>query len=758
MPKRTDLETILIIGSGPIVIGQACEFDYSGTQACRVLRAEGYRVVLVNSNPATIMTDPEFADATYVEPLDLATLTRIIERERPDAVLPTLGGQTALNLAIELHDAGVLEQFDVELIGASVVAIRTAENRHEFKAAMEEIGLVVPRSGFAYTLEDALAIADQVGYPLIVRPSFILGGGGTGMATNADEMRRVAEHGLATSPVSEILVEQSVAGWKEFELEVMRDHADNVVVVCSIENFDAMGVHTGDSITVAPAQTLTDVEYQRMRDAAFVCIRRIGVDTGGSNIQFALESRERRHGHHRDESARLAQQRAREQGHRLSHRQDRGAARGGIPARRDRERHHRRDARVVRAHHRLRRHEGAALGVREAPGRVAGARHHDAVGRRSDGDRAHVPRVAAEGDAFVGDGPRRPQRRPWPSASTTRTATTSSCGWSRRPPPSGRSCSKPRLRRGVPIERLHDATGIDPWFLDHILELCETRAWLEARGVDDLGRSDWRRVKRLGFSDAQLAYFWGVPEEHVFATRKAAGVDVTYKTVDTCAAEFAARTPYHYGTYEDEDEVESVDRPAVVILGSGPEPHRAGRRVRLLLRARRVRLVRRRLRDRHAQLQPRDGVHRLRHQRPPLLRAAHARGRARGVPPPAGALDRARRAGGRDRRPRWADAAEAGAHPRSGRHSRPRHQPRLDRPRRRPRALPAAVRGPRHRAAAGRHRGHARSGARGGRAPRLPVLVRPSYVLGGRAMQIVFDVDGLDEAMAAMATEGIARS
>src|SRR3954451_6183321 len=288
MPKRTDLETILIIGSGPIVIGQACEFDYSGTQACRVLRDEGFRVVLVNSNPATMMTDPEFADATYVEPLDLESLTRIIEREQPDALLPTLGGQTALNLAIELHEAGVLERYGVELIGASVEAIRTAENRHEFKAAMEEIGLEVPRSGFAYDLDDAVTIAEEVGFPLIVRPSFILGGGGTGMAHDMDEFRRVAAHGLATSPVSEILIEQSVAGWKEYELEVMRDHADNVVVVCSIENFDAMGLHTGDSITVAPAQTLTDVEYQRMRDAAFACIRRIGVDTGGSNIQFAV--------------------------------------------------------------------------------------------------------------------------------------------------------------------------------------------------------------------------------------------------------------------------------------------------------------------------------------------------------------------------------------------------------------------------------------------------------------------------------------
>ena len=288
MPRRDDFETILIIGSGPIVIGQACEFDYSGTQACRVLRDEGYRVVLVNSNPATIMTDPEFADATYVEPLDVQSLTRIIERERPDALLPTLGGQTALNLSIELFEAGVLQEYGVELVGASVDAIRTAENRHEFKAAMQEIGLTVPASGFAYTLDEAMEVAEQVGYPLIVRPSFILGGGGTGFAADTEEMRAVAAHGLATSPVSEILIEQSIAGWKEYELEVMRDHADNVVIVCSIENVDPMGVHTGDSITVAPAMTLSDREYQTMRDAAIRIIREIGVEAGGCNIQFAL--------------------------------------------------------------------------------------------------------------------------------------------------------------------------------------------------------------------------------------------------------------------------------------------------------------------------------------------------------------------------------------------------------------------------------------------------------------------------------------
>src|SRR5437870_3292053 len=289
MPRRDDLETILIVGSGPIVIGQACEFDYSGTQACKVLQSEGYRVVLVNSNPATIMTDPEFAAATYVEPLDAPSLTRVIERERPDALLPTLGGQTALNLAVELHDAGVLDRFGVELIGASVDAIRVAENRHEFKEAMEEIGLAVPDSGFATTLVDAMEIAEQVGYPLIVRPSFILGGGGTGVAHSADEMHDIAERGLAASPVTEILIEQSVVGWKEFELEVMRDHADNVVVVCSIENFDPMGVHTGDSITVAPQITLSDRQYQEMRNEAKAVIRRVGVDTGGSNIQFAVE-------------------------------------------------------------------------------------------------------------------------------------------------------------------------------------------------------------------------------------------------------------------------------------------------------------------------------------------------------------------------------------------------------------------------------------------------------------------------------------
>ncbi|MBT5569238.1 MAG: carbamoyl-phosphate synthase large subunit, partial [Acidimicrobiaceae bacterium] len=288
MPRRDDISSVLLIGSGPIVIGQACEFDYSGTQACRVLREEGYRVILVNSNPATIMTDPDFADATYVEPLRLDVLEAIIARERPDALLPTVGGQTALNLAMELVEAGVLEEYGVELIGADAEAIATAEDRGRFKKAMIEIGLSVPDSGIAHTMVEARSVVESIGLPVVIRPAYILGGKGTGMATTPEEFELAASEGIEASPISEILIEKSIAGWKEFELEVMRDRADNCVVICSIENLDPMGVHTGDSITVAPAQTLSDVEYQQMRDASFACLRRVGVETGGSNVQFAV--------------------------------------------------------------------------------------------------------------------------------------------------------------------------------------------------------------------------------------------------------------------------------------------------------------------------------------------------------------------------------------------------------------------------------------------------------------------------------------
>ena len=347
MPKRTDIKKILIIGSGPIVIGQACEFDYSGTQACKALRAEGYEVVLVNSNPATIMTDPEIADRTYIEPLTKEYLEEIIAREKPDALLPTVGGQTALNLAVELAESGILEKYGVEMIGASLRAIKVAEDRLWFKDACRKIGLDVPASALVNNAQDALRLCDQLGYPVVIRPSFTLGGTGGSIAYNREEFGEAISHALDTSPVHEALVEESVLGWKEYELEVMRDIRDNFVVICSIENFDPMGVHTGDSITVAPAQTLTDKEYQRMRDAAAAIIREVGVETGGSNVQFAVESRDRPDDRDRDESARFAQLGAGQQGHRLSHRQNRGATGGGNDAGRNSQRHHEEDAGVL---------------------------------------------------------------------------------------------------------------------------------------------------------------------------------------------------------------------------------------------------------------------------------------------------------------------------------------------------------------------------------------------------------------------------
>ena len=341
MPKRTDIHSILIIGSGPIVIGQACEFDYSGTQACRVLRDEGYRVILANSNPATIMTDPDFADATYVEPLTWEVLEAIIEREHPDAVLPTLGGQTGLNVAMELYERGLIGvPGRPEMIGADATAIATAEDREKFKEAMVEIGLDVPRSGTARDMDEARKVVADIGLPVIIRPAYILGGRGTGIAATPDEFERMAANGLASSPIGEILVEESIAGWKEYELEVMRDRADNCVIICSIENVDPMGVHTGDSITVSPQQTLTDVEYQQMRDSAIACIRRVGVETGGSNVQFAVEPVDRTPGHHRDEPARVAVVGAGVEGDRLPDRQDRRQARRRLHPRRDPQRHH----------------------------------------------------------------------------------------------------------------------------------------------------------------------------------------------------------------------------------------------------------------------------------------------------------------------------------------------------------------------------------------------------------------------------------
>src|SRR5262245_19479040 len=569
MPRRNDLETILLIGSGPIVIGQACEFDYSGTQACRVLREEGYRVVLVNSNPATIMTDPEFADATYVEPLDVPTLERIIAKERPDALLPTLGGQTGLNLAIALHEAGVLEKYGVEMIGANVDAIRTAEDRHRFKLAMTEIGLRVPPSGIAYTVEESLRIADDVGYPVIIRPAFILGGGGTGIAHDRDEMQHVAERGLAASPISEILIERSVTGWKEYELEVMRDHTDNVVVICSIENVDPMGVHTGESVTVAPAQTLTDVEYQHMRDAAFACIRRIGVETGGSNVQFAVHPQ-------------TGEMVIIEMNPRVSRSSALASKATGFPIAKI--------AAKLAVGYRLDEVQNDI--TRETPAsfeptidyvvtkfprwafeKLPGAAPVLGTQMQSVGEVMAIGRTFAEslqkavrsletGRLGLNCDPGEKRYDALDDDDLVRAAAV--------PTPERLFEVEAALRRFVSVERVHEATRIDPWFCDQILQIVEERDRLAARSTADMTGRDWRRAKRLGFSDGQLAYLWGTTETDVRVARLRADVRVTYKTVDTCAAEFAAYTPYHYGTYEDEDEIAPLTKPAVVILGSGP--------------------------------------------------------------------------------------------------------------------------------------------------------------------------------------------
>ncbi len=568
MPRRSDLHTILVLGSGPIVIGQACEFDYSGTQACKVLRQEGYRVVLVNSNPATIMTDPEFADATYVEPLDVASVSRVIEREQPDALLPTIGGQTALNLAIALHEEGVLDRHGVEMIGADVEAIHTAENRQRFKAAMTEIGLATPPSGFAYTVDEAVEVGREVGFPLIIRPSFILGGGGTGMAHDADSLREAAGRGLDASPISEILIERSVLGWKEYELEVMRDAADNAVVVCSIENLDPMGVHTGESITVAPAQTLTDVEYQRMRDAAFACIRRIGVDTGGSNIQFAVNPAD-------------GTQVVIEMNPRVSRSSALASKATGFP--------------IAKIAARL------AVGYRldEVVNDITGetpASFEPAI----DYVVTKIPRWAFEklpgatpvlGTVMQSVGEVMAIGRTFPeslqkglrSLEIGRDGCNADSGEriyddldddelvraAATPTPERIFHLEAVLRRGIGVERLAAATGVDPWFLHQIDDISRERRRLEeSRG--DLDTRGWRRAKRFGFSDAQLAYLWDSDPATIREQRLERGVRTTFKTVDTCAAEFAARTPYHYGTYEDIDEVAPAERPIVAILGSGP--------------------------------------------------------------------------------------------------------------------------------------------------------------------------------------------
>ncbi len=580
MPKRTDLHSILLIGSGPIVIGQACEFDYSGTQACKALKEEGYRVILVNSNPATIMTDPDFADRTYIEPLTRPVLEKIIQRERPDALLPTIGGQTGLNLAIDLAEGGILDCYEVELIGARLPAIKKAEDRDLFKAAMQRIGLDLPRSGYSHSLEEAAALRETLGLPLIIRPSRTLGGAGGGIVQTPQEFQAIVEWGLQASPTHEVLVEESIAGWKEFELEVMRDSQDNVVIICSIENFDPLGVHTGDSITVAPAQTLTDKEYQLMRDAALRIIREIGVDTGGSNIQFAVHP----------ETGRLV---VIEMNPRVSRSSALASKATGFPI-----------AKIA-----------AKLAVgysldeipnditRETPASFEPTidyvvvkmprftfdkfpQTRDLLGpqMKSVGEAMSIGRTFKEAlqkalrsleiDSYGFDG--------IPAETALETIRTSL----QTPNAQRLWFVAEALRLGMSVEELHQLSKIDPWFLDNIEQIigCEKEIQ-QVRGAA-FPPSLLCRAKQMGFSDVHLGRLLGVSEAAVRAERERLGVRPVYKTVDTCAAEFVAHTPYLYSTYEGpvlspvagpvlspaagEDESQPTERKKVLILGGGP--------------------------------------------------------------------------------------------------------------------------------------------------------------------------------------------
>ena len=568
MPRRTDISSILVIGSGPIVIGQACEFDYSGTQACQVLRADGFRVILVNSNPATIMTDPATADVTYVEPLDPDVLTDILERERPDALLPTLGGQTALNLTMELVRRGVTERLGVEVIGARPQAIDTAENRELFKAAMADIGLAVPESGFAHSVNEALVIAEGIGWPIIIRPSFILGGAGTGIADNAQDFLRLAGEGIDASPIGEILVEKSIAGWKEYELEVMRDVADNCVIICGIENFDPMGVHTGDSITVAPIQTLSDVEYQAMRDDAFAVLRRVGVETGGSNVQFAVNPA-------------TGERLVIEMNPRVSRSSALASKATGFPIAKI--------AAKLAVGYTLDEIENDITKVtpasfepvidyvvtkipRWAFEKLPGATPELGTRMQSVGEVMAIGRTFAESLQKAIRSLEQGRLGFALGAGSEFASFDDATLWHRCvvATPERLFALHEVLRRGASIEEIVRRTGIDPWFVEQLDRIVALEVELEGLDIADLDAIAWRRFKQAGFSDPQVAHLTGTLTEEVTRRRREKGVTTTYKTVDTCAAEFDALTPYHYSTYEDESEVRSSARDRVIILGSGP--------------------------------------------------------------------------------------------------------------------------------------------------------------------------------------------
>ena len=574
MPRRSDLESILILGSGPIVIGQACEFDYSGTQAVRALKEEGYRVVLVNSNPATIMTDPDLADRTYIEPLTSDWVERVIEREEPDALLPTMGGQTALNIAMDLDQQGVLEKYGVELIGANARSIRMAEDREEFAAAMARIGLELPHGGFARTMDEALVIIQETEYPAIIRPSFTLGGTGGGIAYNADEFKAAVTRGLDTSPITEVLIDRSVIGWKEYELEVVRDASDNVIIVCSIENFDPMGVHTGDSITVAPAQTLTDVEYQRMRDAAIAIMREIGVEAGGCNIQFSVDPQ-------------TGEMLIVEMNPRVSRSSALASKATGFPIARV-------GAKLAVGYllHELPNDitkttpasfepaldyvvvkfprfafekfpevnpvlgvQMKAVGETMAIGRTFASAWQKGIRGLEIGRSGWVVGDRLEDDGLESDDPETllaALRRPT----------------AERPFQLKRALERVPRESTLPMAEIQEATGIDPWFLYQLLEIVGQEAWY--RELDEVGPAELRLMKRNGFSDVQLAELRSETEDEVRIRRWEWDIRPTYNVVDTCAGEFPAETPYYYSSYEQEDESNPSEREKIIVLGSGP--------------------------------------------------------------------------------------------------------------------------------------------------------------------------------------------
>ncbi len=561
MPRRTDIHKILIIGSGPIVIGQACEFDYSGTQACRALKQEGFEVVLVNSNPATIMTDPEIADRTYVEPLTLASVTAIIEKERPDALLPTVGGQTGLNLSVELYEKGILDKFGVKLIGANIDAIKVGEDRELFKLAMDEVGIPSAKGGFAHTWEEAQQIVESTGYPAIVRPAFTLGGTGGGTAYNPEEFEEIAKNGLAASPVSQILVEESILGWKEYELEVMRDLNDNVVIICSIENFDPMGVHTGDSITVAPAQTLTDVEYQTLRDMSIACIRKVGVETGGSNIQFAVNPE--------NGDIRII-----EMNPRVSRSSALASKATGFP--------------IAKIAAKL----AVGYTLDEIPNDITqktpasfeptidyvvtkipkwafekfpGAEDVLGTQMKSVGEIMAIGRTFKE-SLFKG-------LRSLEAVKPLRLADVPHSELQRklaRPNSQRFSYLTYALQSGYSTEEVHRLTKIDPWFLDQLSQVMEFQKTLLDKKLSDYTDAELRKAKEFGLSDRRLAFLTGSTELEARDHRKRSGVVPVYKRVDTCGAEFESFTPYLYSSYESESEADPTDRRKIMILGSGP--------------------------------------------------------------------------------------------------------------------------------------------------------------------------------------------